>query len=101
MRSESDFSASESQGVSSRAWLYLGALAVGFSLAAMADFDTIESESDLPSSPRSPISASEDIDLSSGTRSASAGTDRGVPRAISTVTTVTLDATPRVSARAP
>jgi hypothetical protein len=95
MRSESDFSASESQGISTRAWLYVGALLVGFSLASMADFDAIDAAADEPSAPRSTRDVSDEAVPPATTRAAANGPDRSALRS------VVLDTGPRVSVRTP
>lgn len=94
MRSQSDFSASESHGISSRAWLYAGALAVGFWVASMADFDTVQ-----------PAEAGNNP---SPAGDAVVATDEGgrsmvsTHEARSTVRTVVIESsTPRIGARTP
>lgn len=92
MRRQSEFS--DSQGVSSRAWLYAGALAVGFWVASMADFDTVPpTEAGTSASPAGEAVVAAD----DSSRAVVASTEqRGALRA------VTLEAgTPRIGARAP
>lgn len=99
MRRQSDFSASESQGVSTRTWSYLGALLVGFSLAAMADFDTLETTAEPPAAQHNLPSPGDEA-AAPVTRTASTTPDRSHLRAVSAVS-LERDPTPRVVTRAP
>ncbi len=90
MRSQSDFESGNSQAISARAWLYVGALAMGFWLASLADFDPVPAlADDLPIASDGSIVAGEEP--AAGARPA---TDRGGLRALN------LDSPPRVGTRA-
>lgn len=91
MRSQAEFSASESQGVSTRAWLYLGAVAIGFWLASMADFDASAGSAE-----SSIASHGEAVASSDEAPNRVAPTTDG----LNALRSVTLETTPRIGTRA-
>lgn len=89
MRSHADFNAQGAQSVSTRAWLYLGALAVGFLLASVADLDAMPAGADAPS-----LTSGDAVAISEATpRSATAADQRNALRPVA------IETTPRVTAR--